>query len=138
MDITIKIRADIPEDKFADKCTLTVPLPHVTQSVSNENMEDSNDQSFQYDSRVKNIIWTINNLKGGTEQSIKVKITGATSFSAAADLEVGPISLEFDILNYTCSNIQIRKLKVYEKNKSIPPQRWIRYFTISESYICRI
>ncbi|GET03871.1 AP-4 complex subunit mu [Rhizophagus clarus] len=138
MEVTIKIRADVPEDKFVSKCTLTVPLPRITQSVSNENTDDYNDQSFQYDNRAKIIIWTINNLKGGTEQSIKVKITGATPFSAVAELEVGPISLEFDIPNYTCSNIQIRKLKVYEKNKSIPPQRWIRYFTISESYTCRV
>ncbi|RIA81009.1 Mu homology domain-containing protein [Glomus cerebriforme] len=138
MDVTIKIRADIPEDRFANKCTLTVPLPRITQSVSKENMDGSDNQSFQYDDQIKNAIWTVNNLRGGTAQLIKIKITGATSFSAAADLEVGPIILEFDIPNYTCSNIQIRRLKVYEKNKSIPPQRWIRYFTISESYVCRV
>ncbi|CAG8586964.1 12874_t:CDS:10 [Funneliformis caledonium] len=91
MDVTIRIRTDIPENRFANKCTLTVPLPHVSQSIYNENMDGSNDQSVQYDNRIKNVIWTINNLQGGTEQSIKIKITGSASFSTVAELEVGPI-----------------------------------------------
>ncbi|CAI2177400.1 8735_t:CDS:2 [Funneliformis geosporum] len=99
MDVTIRIRTDIPEDRFANKCTLTVPLPSVTQSISNENMDGSNDQSVQYDNRIKNVIWTINNLQGGTEQSIKIKITGSASFSTAAEFEVGPIRQVIITLN---------------------------------------
>ncbi|CAG8471593.1 5449_t:CDS:10 [Dentiscutata erythropus] len=138
IDVIIRIRADFPEDKIATNCTVIVPLPHITQSVSNEHLDGFADQSARYDSRVRKVFWTINKLKGGTEQSLKIKVTGASQFSPAAHLEIGPINLEFDIQNYTCSNIQIRRLKVLEKSDSLPPQRWVRYLTLAESYVFRI
>ncbi|CAG8479223.1 11952_t:CDS:10 [Acaulospora morrowiae] len=131
MDITVRIRADFPEDKIATKCTVIVPLPRNTQSVSHELLDGSADQSAQYESRTRKFNWTINKLRGGAEKSIKIKITGATSFSSVAQLEVGPINLEFDIQNYTCSNLQIRRLKVYEKNNALVPQRWFAEFPLS-------
>ncbi|CAG8436368.1 5952_t:CDS:10 [Scutellospora calospora] len=138
MDVIIRIRADFPEDKIATNCTVIVPLPHITQSVSNEHLDGYADQSARYDSRVRKVFWTINKLKGGTEQSFKIKVTGANQFSPAAHLEIGPINLEFDIQNYTSSSIQIRRLKVFEKSDSLPPQRWVRYLTLAESYVFRI
>ncbi|CAG8499041.1 6240_t:CDS:2 [Diversispora eburnea] len=120
MDVTVRIRADFPEDKIATKCTMIVPLPHVTQSVSYERLNDNSGQSAQYDNKIQ-------------------KLTGSVPFLPAAQLEVGPINLEFDIQNYTSSKIQIRRLKVHEKNNALPPQRrWIRFYTISESYVFRV
>ncbi|RHZ75606.1 hypothetical protein Glove_212g44 [Diversispora epigaea] len=133
MDVTIRIRADFPEDKIATKCTIIIPLPHVTQSVSYEQLNDNAGQSAQYDNKIQKVILTINKLKGGSERSIKLKLTGSVPYLPAAQLEVGPINLEFDIQNYTSSKIQIRRLKVHEKNNALPPQRrWIRFYTISE------
>ncbi|KAF0373323.1 AP-4 complex subunit mu [Gigaspora margarita] len=74
IDIIIRIRTDFPEDKIATKCTVIVPLPHITQSVSNEHLDGFADQSARYDSRVRKVFWTINKLKGGTEQSLKIKV----------------------------------------------------------------
>ncbi|CAG8628516.1 11198_t:CDS:2, partial [Cetraspora pellucida] len=73
LDVIIRIRADFPEDKFATNCTVIVPLPYITQSVSNEHLDGFADQSARYDSRVRKVFWTINRLKGGTEQSFKIK-----------------------------------------------------------------
>ncbi|CAJ0831959.1 12320_t:CDS:2, partial [Entrophospora sp. SA101] len=138
IDVTIRVRADIPDNFIVNKCLVIIPVPRATLSVSNENLDGSIDQSAQYDNQLRKVIWTIVKFKGGTEQSIKIKITGIKSLSPVSLLEMGPISLEFDIPNYTCSNIQIHRLKVYENNNLSLPQRWVRYSTISESYIFRI
>ncbi|CAH1769365.1 9406_t:CDS:10, partial [Entrophospora sp. SA101] len=132
IDVTIRVRADIPDNFIVNKCLVIIPVPRATLSVSNENLDGSIDQSAQYDNQLRKVIWTIVKFKGGTEQSIKIKITGIKSLSPVSLLEMGPISLEFDIPNYTCSNIQIRRLKVYENNNLSLPQRWVRYSTISE------
>lgn len=53
--------------------------------------------------------------------------------------EIGPIKMNFEVNNYTASNIFIKYLRgetgFDPKN---PPQRWIRYITTSKSYISRV
>lgn len=47
-------------------------------------------------------------------------------------------SLSFEIPMYNVSNLQVRYLKIAEAHKSYKPQRWVRYITRSNSYVCRL
>ena len=47
-------------------------------------------------------------------------------------------SLGFEIANYSTSGILIKFLKVTERSKTYTPQRWVRYITHSNSYVCRL
>jgi len=53
-------------------------------------------------------------------------------------MRIGCFSLNFEIANYNCSGIQIKYLKVSERGRPINPNRWIRYITYSNSYVCRV
>lgn len=57
--------------------------------------------------------------------------------AANARKEFGPISMMFEIPMHTCSNVQIRYLKVNEGTGDIP-FRWVRYITQSASYVYRL
>ncbi|CAG8608996.1 12292_t:CDS:10, partial [Ambispora leptoticha] len=144
MDVLIRMRSDFPKDRVAKECFVWVPLPRSSLSVSSEFLDKSSpdfnsysnsDQSFTFDEKTKKGKWVIRNFEGGTERTIRIKVIGNEPFSVASQLEVGPISLEFNIQNYTCSKIQIRRLKVYDNNNHLPnnpisnnnsvaPQRW--------------
>jgi hypothetical protein len=47
-------------------------------------------------------------------------------------------SLDFELPMYNCSNLKIRYLRVFERDKSYNPNRWVRNISQSNSYICRI
>nr|CAG8612418.1 12882_t:CDS:2 [Entrophospora candida] len=88
IDVTIRVRADIPDNFIVNKCLVIIPVPRATLSVSNENLDGSIDQLAQYDNQSRKVIWTIVKFKGGTEQSIKIKITGIKSLSPVSLLEM--------------------------------------------------
>lgn len=49
---------------------------------------------------------------------------------------MGPVSLEFEASNATCSGIGIKNIKAVDPSgKSIPIQKWVRYVTLAKSYV---
>ena len=50
---------------------------------------------------------------------------------------VGPISLQFTIPMYCASRLQVRYLQILKNDKNYNPYRWVRYVTMSNSYIVR-
>ena len=52
--------------------------------------------------------------------------------------DVGPIAVTFELSGFVCSNLQIRFLRVFDKEQSYVPMRWIRYVTVADSYIVKL
>jgi len=48
------------------------------------------------------------------------------------------VSLEFEIPMHICSGLQIRYLRVQDREKGYNPFRWVRYITHSDSYVIRM
>lgn len=44
-------------------------------------------------------------------------------------VEVGPVSLDFEVPMYVCSGLAIRFLRVLERGRNYVPFRWVRYIT---------
>jgi len=138
IDVIIKVRADIPDDNNGNNVIVKVPVPKTTSSCSNEMDIGVSGQTAEYKPNEGVVVWTIKKFKGGSEQLLRVKITLQDGNNPHARKEIGPISMDFDIPMFDCSNIQIRFLRVMERYKNSQPHRWIRYITLSKSYICRI
>ena len=50
---------------------------------------------------------------------------------------MGPINLQFTIPMYCASRLQVRYLQILKDHKSNQPYRWVRYVTLSNSYVMR-
>ena len=48
------------------------------------------------------------------------------------------MSINFETPMYNVSGLQVRYLRILEKQKFYNPYRWVRYVTQSNSYVCRV
>jgi AP-4 complex subunit mu-1 len=96
-------------------------------------------QATEFVPNERKAIWRIKKFGGGTEHTLRAKISlSSPAQLAAIKRDVGPISLTFEIPMYNVSNLQVRYLRINEANPSYNPYRWVRYVTKSNSYVCRI
>jgi len=138
LEITIKVRADVPEQNYGGNVQISCMLPKSTASVSNELGSNVTGHSAEYLPLEHKLVWTIKKFQGGSEATIKSRVTlSSPSSGNTAKKEVGPVSLNFEIPMYNVSNLQVRYLRIAERHKSANLCRWVRYVTQSSSYICR-
>lgn len=138
VELILKIRADIPEQNYGGNVLVQFPVPKATSSVSCDLGMGTIGQASEYNSSEKRVYWKIKKFVGGTEQSLRVKITLGSQHTAIVRKEIGPISMTFEIPMFNASNLQVRYLRILESHKSYNPYRWVRYVTRSNSYICRL
>eukprot|EP01104_Vermistella_antarctica_P018190 TRINITY_DN6656_c0_g1_i1.p1 TRINITY_DN6656_c0_g1~~TRINITY_DN6656_c0_g1_i1.p1 ORF type:complete len:440 (-),score=120.98 TRINITY_DN6656_c0_g1_i1:91-1410(-) len=133
-DVVIKIQADIPDKTYGNNVCIRFSVPSYVQSASFEVAGSGQTAELKND---KTVEWRIKKLKAKTEVHLRTKLTvPATSVSTNIKKEIGPISMDFEIPMYNCSNVQIRYLRVCDS--SIEPYRWIRYITKAKSYVTRV
>ena len=94
--------------------------------------------SAEYISASKKVQWTIRKLVGGSELAIRCKLTLDQPATAAHKREIGPIAMQFEVPMYNVSNLQVKYLRISETHKSYNPYRWVRYITLSSSYVSRV
>eukprot|EP01083_Nonionella_stella_P034064 93253_1 len=138
VELTIKIRADIPEQNYGGNVHVQFPVPKSTASVSCDLTSGVAGQTTEYNSSDRKVIWRIKKFTGGTEQTLRVKIAFAAAVTSIIRKEIGPINMSFEIPMYNASHLQVRYLRIMETTKSYNPFRWVRYVTRSSSYICRL
>merc|ERR1712048_1523939 len=139
VEITIKVRADIPEQNYGGNVQISCMLPKGTASCSTELSSATTGQSAEYLASEHKLLWSIKKFQGGTEFTIKARVTLTAPVGSSQNVkkEVGPVSLTFEIPMYNVSNLQVRYLRIAERHKSYNPCRWVRYVTQSSSYVCR-
>lgn len=138
LDVSISIRADIPDGSFGSNVIVKMAVPRATVSATGEFTTEMSGSHAEYLAGEKKMVWTIRKFIGGSELMLKAKITLDQPITALLKKEVGPISLAFEIPMYNVSNLQVRYLRISETHKSYNPYRWVRYITQSSSYVCRI
>uniref|UniRef100_A0A4W4H9M6 AP-4 complex subunit mu-1 n=1 Tax=Electrophorus electricus TaxID=8005 RepID=A0A4W4H9M6_ELEEL len=114
--------------------SVTVPVPKGSLSLSQE--LSSPEQSAELQPRSKAVLWTIPRFPGGAQLSAVFKVE-VPRLSSASLLEVGPISMSFELPKYTCTGLQVRFLRLSPTQPGLS-QRWVRYVTHSDSYTIRI
>lgn len=138
LELVCTVRADMPEANHGTNVQIRIPMPRCTVSAHTETSVDVPGCSAEYNNTEKRVIWTVRKFPGGSEMSIRIKITLDQAITAAHKREIGPIALAFEIPMYNVSNLQVRYLRISETHKSYNPYRWVRYITQSSSYVCRL
>ncbi|XP_071835106.1 AP-4 complex subunit mu-1-like isoform X1 [Apostichopus japonicus] len=135
LDVQLKLYCLLPETNSAVNIKVHIPMPADTKSVGPS--LPSKDQSFDFNNKDKRAVWIIKKLLGKTESVVKLRLQ-LNSVTSSSKLQVGPVNLEFEIKDWTCSHIQIHYLKVLDPQRPHAPQRWVRYITHSDSFTFRI
>ena len=50
----------------------------------------------------------------------------------------GPLSMDFELSDCVCSNIQIRSVQLVDSEQSFAPVKWLRYITTADSYLIKL
>lgn len=52
---------------------------------------------------------------------------------------LGPVYVDFEeVSGYVCSNLKIRDLRVFDRDASYTPMKWLRYITTADSYTVKL
>jgi AP-4 complex subunit mu-1 len=139
LEVTIKIRADVPDQNYGGNVQVMCALPKTTANVSFEQCTQMPGQTTEYLEMDHKIIWNIKKFQGGQEATIKVRVGLSTPIGPEQNFkkDLGPISMNFEIPMYNVSNLQVKYLRIAERHKSYNPCRWVRYVTQTSSYVCR-
>ncbi|XP_056592617.1 AP-4 complex subunit mu-1-like [Triplophysa dalaica] len=132
--IFLKLRCDLPPKSTALNVSVTVPVPKGAISMSQE--LSSPDQTAELQPKNKALLWEIPRFPGGAQLSALFKVD-VPGLSSASLLEVGPVSMSFELPKQTCTGLQIRFLRLSPTQTGLS-QRWVRYVTHSDSYTIRI
>ncbi|XP_026114671.1 AP-4 complex subunit mu-1 [Carassius auratus] len=132
--IFLKLRCDLPPKSTALNVSITVPVPKGSTSMSQE--LSSPDQTAELQPKNKALLWEIPRFPGGAQLSALFKVD-VPGLSSASLLEVGPVSMSFELPKQTCTGLQIRFLRLSPTQTGLS-QRWVRYVTHSDSYTIRI
>lgn len=140
LEITVLIRAEIPGNHFGANVCVEMPLPQCTAAATCNVISPpgSGPASAEFVQRDGKIIWTMKKLPGGTEQTMRAKVTLTQACTSQIRREIGPINMNFEIPMYNVSSLQVRYLRIAENMPGYTPYRWVRYVTQSSSYVCRL
>lgn len=133
-ELVVKVRADIPAGAHGSNVVIQIPMPRTSTSVACDAAEG---QTHDYDSKGKTLTWSIRKFPGAKELVLRARIAFSSPVVASVRREVGPINMCFEIPMYSSSNLQIKHLKMKE-NRGYTPNRWVRYVTKADSYVCRM
>lgn len=141
LDLVIKIMCDLPKNKFAGDVVIKCPMPKSAFGVSCELGQGVTGQSAEYQAATKTVQWTIKRFESSAEQFLRCHIalpSAALNSPEKTREEMGPIAMNFEVLNFNASGLKIRFLKIAERAESYSPLRWLRYITRSNSYVCPV
>ncbi|KAL3699168.1 hypothetical protein R1sor_017190 [Riccia sorocarpa] len=137
-EVVLKVRADFPANVTANTVALRLPLPKTTSRVSFELEAGATGQSTDFKETNKTIEWSLRKIVGGSEHTLRAKLTLTQERNVNIRKEAGPVSMSFTIPMFNASKLAVRYLQVVKKSKSYNPYRWVRYVTHSNSYVIRV
>lgn len=140
LEITVMVRADMPSNHFGANVAIEIPLPKCTAVASCNVLASpgSGATNAEFSRNDGKILWTLKKIPGGTEQTLKVKVTLSQTCTTQIRREIGPINMNFEIPMFNVSDMQVRNLRIVDDHAGYTPYRWVRYVTQSSSYVCRL
>ncbi|XP_070576404.1 AP-4 complex subunit mu-1-like [Ptychodera flava] len=135
LSVKLKVQCDIASRDHAVNVVIRLPVPKTTLDVTST--ISGAGETVEYKAKEKLVYWKIKKIQGSTDVGTKVMIS-VSNYSKQTKMEIGPISVEFEIPMSVLSHLQIRFLRVFDKDHSYVPLRWVRYVTHSDSYVVRL
>ncbi len=150
LDLAFKVRADIPHQICGTNVAIIIPLPRTATSVVSELGSGAGgaaaaaalakEQAVEYDEKAKVVRWYVKKFQGESEHMLRCRVALSEPADASVRKSVGPISMHFEVPMYSASGLQVRYLRARQQGNAPPMtmERWIRYVSRSNSYICRM
>jgi AP-2 complex subunit mu-1 len=132
LTVNLKISADFPEDKKAVGVIVRIPMPPTAASATFQ----SGKGRAKYEPGQRALVWRIGGFQGQTEYNLDAVVTLLPS-TREKQWTRPPISVDFQIPMWSASGVQVRFLKVYEKN-SYQHNKWVKYLTKAGEYQVKI
>ncbi|XXG86540.1 hypothetical protein AAC387_Pa11g1412 [Persea americana] len=137
-EVILKIRADFAPSITANTISVHMPLPKYTTRVSFEFEPGAVGNTTDFKEASKKLEWGLKKIVGGSEHTLRAKLTFSQESHANITKEAGPVSMTFTIPMYNASRLQVRYLQIAKKSRTYNPYRWVRYVTQANSYVARI
>eukprot|EP01138_Halocafeteria_seosinensis_P010564 gb/GECG01010786.1/.p1 GENE.gb/GECG01010786.1/~~gb/GECG01010786.1/.p1 ORF type:complete len:461 (+),score=48.25 gb/GECG01010786.1/:1-1383(+) len=159
IELVLKVRADIPARNYGANVTINFPTPKHATTVHPEVGSASGPkpattaaadtsggtmgtpaqgQTAEFDQKTRMVTWKIKKFQGGSEHTLRTKITLSQTSGASLRKELAPVRMSFEIPMYNASGLQVRYLHIAEDSKSYKPYRWVRYVSTTDNYVIRL
>jgi len=132
IEYLIKVRSQFKPRSVANNVVITIPVPPDADSPKFR----TSTGTAVYDPAKDAILWTIKQYPGGKEFLLRAHF-GLPSVDAEEEVAKPPIGLQFEIPYFTVSGIQVRYLRVVERNEKYAALPWVRYITTNGEYQIR-
>jgi AP-4 complex subunit mu-1 len=138
VELTVLIRAEMPSNHFGANVLVEIAMPKEVAAAACSVVSAPGTGAASAELMHNKIMWTMKKFPGGSEQTLKAKLTLNATMTTAIRQQIGPINMCFEIPMYNVSNLQVRYLRVADNMVGYTPYRWVRYVTQSSSYVCRL
>ena len=133
LEVSFQVRCDTPNTCTALDVQVKLPVPKSTSAISQ--LLGGPGQSAEFDNTQKQVIWSIKRIPGKGEASVRLKLIGAQE---GDQKHLGPIAVSFEVSGFVCSMLQVRFLRVFDRENSYVPHRWLRYISTADSFVVQL
>ncbi|CAN0873421.1 AP-4 complex subunit mu [Linum grandiflorum] len=137
-EVILKFSAEFPSSITANTIIVQMPLPKYTARATFELEPGAVGQTTDFKESTKKLEWGLKKVSGGSEHTLRAKLTFSQELHGNITKEAGPVSMTFTIPMYNVSKLQVKYLQIAKKSSSYNPYRWVRYVTQANSYVARI
>ncbi|PRQ21226.1 AP-4 complex subunit mu isoform X2 [Rosa rugosa] len=137
-EVILKLYAEFPSNITANTISVQMPLPKYTMRASFELEPGAVGQTTDFKEANKRLEWGLKKIVGGSEHTLRARLTFSQEFHGNITKEAGPVSMTFTIPMYNSSKLQVKYLQIAKKSGTYNPYRWVRYVTLANSYVARI
>ena len=127
------MNADFQDDKKATNVVIKIPMPG--NAASAKTMEGRGRARYEPGERA--LVWRIGSFPGATETTLNAVVDLISTTRERKAWVRPPVTVDFTIAGHSCSGVQVRFLKVYDKS-NYQTQRWVEYVSKAGEYQVRI
>jgi len=133
LELTLRVRADIPEKAHGSNVVVRFPVPKTASSVTPEvvglgaeggraggrgsgggvggaGAATASLQTAEYIAKDREVVWNIKKFPGGTETTLRTRITLSVPSGPSLRKELGPVSMSFEIPNHNSSRLNVSSI----------------------------
>ncbi|KAK9219490.1 hypothetical protein WN943_008135 [Citrus x changshan-huyou] len=123
-EVIIKISAEFSASITANTIVVEMPLPKYTTRVSFGLEPGAVGQRTDFKEANRRLEWGLKKIVGGSEHTLRAKLTFSQESHGNITKEVGPVNMTFTIPMYNASKLQVKYLQIAKKSSTYNPYRW--------------
>ncbi|KAJ4834358.1 AP-4 complex subunit mu, partial [Turnera subulata] len=136
--VILKVRAEFAPSITGNNILVEMPVPAYTSRVSFKLEPGTTGHNADFEESNKKLVWSLKKIVGGSEHTLRAKLTFLQDMQGNISKEAGPVSMSFTVPMYNVSRLQVKYLQIVNKSSAYNPYRWVRYVTQANSYVARL